>query len=117
MTETQKDKIEDANLIKRLSSKLNFIDSEELIQSKIKKEIEDLNNLSQSASKEETSETRGRLRDLQRRKLWEREFDYNWEVIHSNILGQDAQIGYFVELTDGTIKNFLRIQVGCYSLV
>ena len=62
-----------------------------------------------------TSETKGLLRDLQGRRLWEGEFDYNWEVMHTNILGQDAKIGYFVELADGKIKNFLRLEVGCYS--
>ena len=117
LTETQKDKIEDANLIKRLSSKLNFIDSEELIQSKIEKEIEAQNNLSQSAFMEDTSETDDSLGDLQRRKLWEGEFDFNWPVLNSNILGQAVKIGYFVELDDGKIKNYLRIEVGCCSSI
>lgn len=115
LTQIQKDKIEDVNLVKRLSSKLNFIDSEKLIQIIIENETEKQNNLKESISSQDTQISESQLRNLEGAINWEGSFSFCWEIIKSNILGQDANIGYFVELGDGKITKGLSVTVGSFT--
>ena len=113
MAQIQKDKIEDVNLVKRLSSKLNFTDSEILIQTIIEKEKEKQNILNQTISSQDTQISESQLRNLGPK--WEGSLSYYWEIIKSDILGQNANIGYFVELSGGQITKGLSVTVGSFT--
>ena len=114
LTKTQKEKKEDINLVKRLCSKLNLIESEILIQAIIEKEFKDQNNYTQNISKSDTpiSKRNLRNRNLNGEDLWENSLGFNWDILYSNILGQDLKISYFVDLSDGELTNGLIITFG-----
>ena len=115
LTQIKKDKKEDINLIKRLCSKLSLIESEELIQSIVNREIEEQRNLKQNLSKSDTdiSENKIRNRILKFKDNLESSFGFTWEIIQTNILGQETTIGYYVDPSiDGKISHGLLINFG-----
>ena len=125
LRQIQKEQKDIINLIKRLSSKLTLIESEQLIQAKILKEIEEeQKNLNQSQSQNETlldtttinenitEEKNLRIRNLNSGDDRESSFGFNWDVIKTNILGQDTSVGYYVELSGGKITNGLFLKFG-----
>ena len=105
---------------------MTLIESEQLIQAKTLKETEEeQKNLNQSQSQNETlidnnainmNTTEEKNLSRRRRNLnnddWESSFGFNWDVLKSNILGQDTSIGYYVDLSDGKITNGLVIKFG-----
>ena len=126
LRQIQKEQKDIINLVKRLSSKLTLIESEQLIQAKILKEIEEeQKNLNQSQSQNETvldtattinenitEEKNLRIRNLNSGDDRESSFGFNWDVIITNILGQDTSVGYYVELNGGKITNGLFLKFG-----
>jgi hypothetical protein len=113
------------NLVKRLTSKLTLMESEQLIQAKISKEIEEQQkNLNQSQIQNETvldtttinenitEEKNLRIRNLDSGDNRESFFGFHWDVIKTNILGQDTSVGYYVELSGGKITNGLFLKFG-----
>ena len=125
LRQIQKEQKDIINLVKRLSSKLTLIESEQLIQAKILKEIEEeQKNLNQSQSQNETvldtttinenitEEKNLRIRNLDSGDNRESFFGFHWDVIKTNILGQDTSVGYYVELSGGKITNGLFLKFG-----
>ena len=125
LRQIQKEQKDIINLVKRLSSKLTLMESELLIQAKISKEIEEQQkNLNQSQSQNETvldtttinenitEEKNLRIRNLDSGDNRESFFGFHWDVIKTNILGQDTSVGYYVELSGGKITNGLFLKFG-----
>ena len=122
LTQIKKEQKDIINLVKRLSSKLTLIESEQLIKEKILKEIEEQNNtnlnesetlLDTSTINENTTEKNLRLRNL--KDIWESYFSYTWEVTKTNILGQETYIYYYVGLNYGRIRNYLEVRFGSFT--
>ena len=111
LTKSEKDKKEHIDLIQRLTSKLNFTDGEKLIKNIIEKEIEEQNKLNEK-TKEDIPKSESQLRDLS---IYEGSFGYNWDIIRSNILGQEATINYFIGLDSFKLQNYLIIKVGSFT--
>ena len=123
LTQIKKEQKDIINLVKRLSSKLTLIESEQLIKEKILKEIEEEQNntnlnesetlLDTSTINENTTEKNLRLRNL--KDIWESYFSYTWEVTKTNILGQETYIYYYVGLNYGRIRNYLEVRFGSFT--
>ena len=122
LTQIKKEQKDIINLVKRLSSKLTLIESEQLIKEKILKEIEEQNNTNLNESEtlldttninENTTEKNLRLRNL--KDIWESYFSYTWEVTKTNILGQETYIYYYVGLNYGRIRNYLEVRFGSFT--
>ena len=123
LTQIKKEQKDIINLVKRLSSKLTLIESEQLIKEKILKEIEEEQNntnLNESETildttniNENTTEKNLRLRNL--KDIWESYFSYTWEVTKTNILGQETYIYYYVGLNYGRIRNYLEVRFGSFT--
>ena len=125
LRQIQKEQKDIINLVKRLTSKLTLMESELLIQAKISKEIEEQQkNLNQSQIQNETvldtttineniaEEKNLRIRNLDSGDNRESFFGFHWDVIKTNILGQDTSVGYYVELSGGKITNGLFLKFG-----
>ena len=125
LRQIQKEQKDIINLVKRLTSKLTLMESEQLIQAKISKEIEEQQkNLNQSQIQNETvldtttinenitEEKNLRIRNLDSGDNRESFFGFHWDVIKTNILGQDTSVGYYVELSGGKITNGLFLKFG-----
>ena len=125
LRQIQKEQKDIINLVKRLTSKITLMESELLIQAKISKEIEEQQkNLNQSQSQNETvldtttinenitEEKNLRIRNLDSGDNRESFFGFHWDVIKTNILGQDTSVGYYVELSGGKITNGLFLKFG-----
>ena len=125
LRQIQKEQKDIINLVKRLTSKLTLMESEQLIQAKISKEIEEQQKkLNQSQSQNETvldtttinenitEEKNLRIRNLDSGDNRESFFGFHWDVIKTNILGQDTSVGYYVELSGGKITNGLFLKFG-----
>ena len=125
LRQIQKEQKDIINLVKRLSSKLTLIESEQLIQAKILKEIdEEQKNLNQRQNQNETlldtttinenitKEKNLRIRNLNSGDVRENSFGFNWDITKTNILGQDTSVGYYVELSGGKITNGLFLKFG-----
>ena len=128
LRQIQKEQKDIINLVKRLTSKLTLMESEQLIQAKISKEIEEQQkNLNQSQIQNETvldtttinenitEEKNLRIRNLDSGDSGDNResfFGFHWDVIKTNILGQDTSVGYYVELSGGKITNGLFLKFG-----
>jgi len=128
LRQIQKEQKDIINLVKRLTSKLTLMESELLIQAKISKEIEEQQkNLNQSQIQNETvldtttinenitEEKNLRIRNLDSGDSGDNResfFGFHWDVIKTNILGQDTSVGYYVELSGGKITNGLFLKFG-----
>ena len=117
LTQIEKDKKDIINLVKKLCSKLSLIESEKLIKDKIEKEIkeEQYNLLNQNESNKDNSnitEKRLKKRNLKYENYWENSFSFNWDIVKTNILGEEFKIAYYVELCDEEITNGLLIKFG-----
>ena len=123
LTQIKKEQKDIINLVKRLSSKLTLIESEQLIKEKILKEIEEEQNntnlnesetlLDTTTINENTTQKNLRLRNL--KDIWESYFSYTWEVTKTNILGQETYIYYYVGLNYGRIRNYLEVRFGSFT--
>ena len=81
-------------------SKFNFVESEELIQSIIDKEIEEQDKLV------EESEEDAPMNEYELRKLgWTGSFGWDWKIASTNILGQTITVTYSISLKSGKVKN------------
>ena len=108
-----------SQLVKRLSEKLQFINSEDLMKSIISKEQEEIkkdqenHNSEESESKfEEENYSSNNLRNL----LWSGGFFYKIDFIKTNILGQSVEIFYEIGLDDGEIKNELCLDTSLITI-
>ena len=108
---SENNKIEDAELVIKLASKFNFMDSEELIKSILEKETEEQNRKAEEA-KEDAPITEQQLRQLK----WEGSFGWDWVIASTNILGQTISITYSISLKDGKVKNSLTLKVGSLNI-
>ena len=108
---TEKNKIEYADLVKRLMSKFNFVESEELIQSIIDKEIEEQDKLV------EESEEDAPMNEYELRKLgWTGSFGWDWKIASTNILGQTITVTYSISLKSGKVKNTITLSLGSLTI-
>ena len=105
-TKNDKQKINDAKLIEKLASKLDFIDSEELMESFLIKDgvVKD--------SGEETAVEGPKQRNLgvTAKLYWE------WVLFEKDILGQSVSASYIVDLTSAKITNKIQLKAGSLTL-
>lgn len=105
-TKNDKQKIDDAKLIEKLASKLEFIDSEKLMESLLIKEgvVKD--------SGEETAVEEPKQRNLgvNAKLYWE------WVLFNKDILGQEVSASYIVDFTYAKITNKIQLKAGPLTL-
>lgn len=109
-----------SQLIKKLSQKLVFIKSEDLIKSILAKEQEEIKNEqknenlneSESEFEQEYFTYSNGLRKL----LWAGSFSYRFDFIKTNILGQTIEVYYEIELSNEEIKNELCLDSSFITL-
>jgi hypothetical protein len=112
-TGKKKDKKDDIILINKLSSKLNFRDSEELLQEQIDKEAEEQNKtIEELLHKEDSNTIESRFRNLG----WPGHFEYQWPLVSTNILGNEVKIYYYIELKGGSVMNAIIVKFGTISI-
>ena len=126
---------ENIQLVKKLSEKMKFIKSDDLIKSLLLKEQEKDSELEQNSeenedfkkvvkkeenekNEENEEESEIELDDSkQKRKLaWEGSFSRSWTLASSNILGKTVTLKYEISLSDGELSNTLSIGCGCVTL-
>ena len=99
-----------SQLVKKLTQRLEFIKSDDLIKniiSKEQKEIEKEQKLYKPEENKEWSETKY-LRQLES----EGEFSFDWTLLKTDILGQTINIKYSIQFSYGLIQNVLIIDIG-----
>ena len=105
LRQIQKEQKDIINLVKRLTSKLTLMESEQLIQAKISKEIEEQQkNLNQSQIQNETVLDTTTINEniTEEKNLRIRNLDS----------GDNTSVGYYVELSGGKITNGLFLKFG-----
>lgn len=97
-TKNLEDKKEDINLIERLSSKFNFIDSEVLIKSLMEQEYK----------AEEEAESKEQLRNLAN---WPGSINFSKVIFTANILGKSSSLSYNIKLSSQKLRNYLNFNI------
>ena len=113
-TENIKKNVEDINFIKKLLSKLDFVEGGKLLKSILEKEKEELNkNVKETEGEEtETPISEHRLRNL----AWDGDFGFDWALASTNILGQKMQVIYSINLGKGKVDNSLTLDINGNSI-
>ena len=96
-------RVNDVNLIKKLTSKLEFMEAGELLNSILEKEKEELNKNINDIIQEELNQTlngtlgESNISNYQLRNLgWEGSFGWEWQICSVNILGQEIELIYSI---------------------
>ena len=110
-TENKENKVDDANLVKDIVSKLDFVETGKLLNSILDKEEEELKKQVKEAE-EELPITENQLRNLG----WSGSFGWDWEIANSNILGQTVKVVYGISLSGGKVKNSLSLKFNSFSV-
>ena len=113
-TQNIKKNIDDVNFIKKLLSKLDFVEGGKLLNSILEKEKEELNKKAQETEGEESESptSEHQLRNL----TWSGDFGFDWSIAKTNILGQKLQVIYSISLAKGKIENSLTLDLNGYSI-
>ena len=100
----------DKDLIKYVINKQSFIDSEELLKSILEKEKEEQKKLiMEEGNYNNTLEEKSQLRHLG---ILDGNFNYKWKIFECNVLGVEIKATYYLNLTNGKVKNTLTFQAG-----
>ena len=110
-TENKENKVDDANLVKDLVSKLDFVETGKLLNSILDKEEEELKKKAKEAE-EELPISENQLRNLG----WSGSFGWDWTIANSNILGQTVKVVYSISLSGGKVKNSLSLNFNSFSV-
>ena len=110
-TDNKENKVDDANLVKKLTTKLDFIEGGKLIGSILDKEREEIKKQLKEAE-EELPITENQLRNLG----WSGSFGWDWEIANSNILGQTVKVVYGISLSGGKVKNSLTLKFNNFAI-
>ena len=110
-TETDENK-EKINLVKGLFSKLELMDGETLIVTKMEQEREEQNKEVEKQVEEDATISPNELRKLG----WDGSFGWDWELASSNILGQSVKVVYSISLKSGSVKNKIVLKFNNYEL-
>ena len=98
----------DKDLIRYVINKQSFMDSEELLKSILEKEKEEQNKYVMEEGNT-TLEAESQLRHLN---LLDGKFNYKWKIFECNVLGVEINATYYLNLTNGKVKNTLTFQAG-----
>ena len=129
-TKNEINKEESVQLIKKLTEKLKFIKSDDLMESLLLKEKEKNKELDdeeeenfkrvekkqKNETNEENSEIESNNSKQVRKLLWEGSFSRSWALAHSNILGKTVTLKYEISLSDGGLSNVLIVACGYVEL-
>jgi len=112
-TKNEEERKEEVQLVKRLSKKLKFVKSDDLMESLLLKE--------QEKEKEENEENQENNEDLdsskQLRNLgFDGSFSISWNLVNVNILGKDISLKYEIGLKGGSLKNTLTLICGSLKI-
>jgi len=110
-TENKENKIDDVNLVKDLTSKMDLIEGGKLIKSILEKEEMEIKKQLKEAE-EELPISENQLRNL----AWSGSFGWDWEIANSNILGQTVKVVYSISLSGGKVKNSLSLKFNSFSV-
>ena len=115
-------RVNDVNLIKKLTSKLEFIEAGELLNSILEKEKEELDKNVNEIIQEELNQTLNKtigesnISNYQLRNLgWDGSFGWDWKIASANILGQEIDFIYSISLGGGEVENSLTIDSDRFS--
>jgi hypothetical protein len=119
------EKKDEVQLINKLSQKLKFIKSDDLMESLVKKEQEEVNNAEQEEISNEVKdeenatpialESDSNSKQLRKLATWEGSFSYSWTLASSNILGKTVTLKYEIKLSGGSLKNTVSVSCGSVS--
>ena len=129
-TKNEENKEESVQLIKKLTEKLKFIKSDDLMELLLLKEKEKSKELDdeedenfkrveikqKNETNEENSEIESNNSKQARKLLWEGSFSRSWTLAHSNILGKTVSLKYEISLSDGGLSNVLVVACGYVEL-
>ena len=113
-TKNEEEKKEEVQLVKKLSKKLKFIKSDDLISTLISKEkeeelkVEETDETSEEENPEIDSNNEKQLRNL----AFEGSLKRSWTLASSNILGKTVSLKYEISLGGGKLKNTLTASCG-----
>ena len=111
-TETDENNKEKINLVKGLISKLELMDGETLIATKLEQEREEQNKEVEKQVQEDDNISNYGLRKLK----WDGSFGWDWEIANSNILGQTIKVIYSISLENEKVKNMVILQFNDFKL-
>jgi len=111
-TETDENNKEKIDLVKGLISKLELMDGETLIVTKMEQEREEQNKEVEKQVEEDANISPHELRNLG----WDGSFGWDWELASSNILGQSVKVVYSISLKSGSVKNKIVLKFNNYEL-
>ena len=119
------EKKDEVQLINKLSQKLKFIKSDDLMESLVKKEQEEENNAEQEEISNEVKdeenatpialESDSNSKQLRKLATWEGSFSYSWTLASSNILGKTVTLKYEIKLSGGSLTNTVSVSCGSVS--
>ena len=116
-------RVNDVNLIKKLTSKLEFMEAGELLNSILEKEKEELDKNINDIIQEELNQTlngtlgESNISNYQLRNLgWDGSFGWEWKIASANILGQEIDLIYSISLGGGEVDNSLKIDSDRFSI-
>ena len=126
LTKNEENQQENIQLVKKLSEKIKFIRSDDLMNSLILKaqekdselnetseENEDFKKIVQNENNKENKE----INSKQTRKLgWEGSISRSWTIANSNILGKTVSLRYEISLSGGELSNTLSVSCDYVTL-
>ena len=129
-TKNEENKEESVQLIKKLTEKLKFIKSDDLMESLLFKEKEKnkegddeededfkrVGKKKDNETNEENSEIESNNSKQVRKLKWEGSISRSWTLAHSNILGKTVSLKYEISLSDGELSNTLIVACGYVEL-
>ena len=115
LTKNEENKKENIQLVKKLSEKIKFIKSDDLMKTLILKEFSGENeDFEKTAEENEEIEIDN---SKQARKFgWEGSISQSWTLANSNILGKKVLLQYEITLSDGELSNTLSATCGNVTL-
>ena len=135
-TKNEENKLENVQIVKKLSEKLKFIKSDDLMKSLLLKEQEKDSELDENfeenedfkkivkkeeneknEEKEEKSEIELSNSKQVRKLGWEGSFSRSWTIASSNILGKTVTLKYEISLSGGELSNTLSVSCGYVTLL
>ena len=119
------EKKDEAKLINKLSRKLKFIKSDDLMELIIAKEQKEVNAEKVNNEVQQNEEDSGPIvlekdsnsKQLRKLGIWEGSFSYSWTLATTNILGETVSLQYEISLSGGSLKNTVSLSCGSITIL
>ena len=103
---TEEDKKKEVQLIKKLNRRMRYVNSDRLMESLVS---QTQNNITNGTKRRKNATDSQNLRNLV---SWEGSFSYSRVLATANILGQEIELIYSMEFSDGQVVNTLTLESG-----